>query len=58
MTPQERAEEGVPDEVTRPEQIARLAADLIEDESVAGRVFVWWTGREPTAVSLEDLPGD
>ncbi len=58
MTPQERAEEGVPDEVTRPEQIARLAADLIEDESVAGRVFVWWTGREPSAVSLEDLPGD
>jgi NAD(P)-dependent dehydrogenase (short-subunit alcohol dehydrogenase family) len=58
MTAEERAREGVPDELTRPGQIAELTADLIEDESVAGRVYVWWTGRAPTPVPLDDLPGD
>jgi len=58
MTPEERAEEGVPDVLTSPEEIADLAARLIEDESLAGRVFVWWTGRGPKAVPLDDLPGD
>jgi NAD(P)-dependent dehydrogenase (short-subunit alcohol dehydrogenase family) len=58
MTPEERAAEGVPDVLTSPEEIAELAADLIEDESVAGRVYVWWTGRNVAAVPLEDLPGD
>jgi NAD(P)-dependent dehydrogenase (short-subunit alcohol dehydrogenase family) len=56
MTPEERAE--VPDVLTKPEEIAELAVELIEDESFAGRVFVWWTGEEPRAVPLDDLPGD
>jgi NAD(P)-dependent dehydrogenase (short-subunit alcohol dehydrogenase family) len=56
MTPEERAE--VPDVLTTPEEIAELAVELIEDESLAGRVFIWWTGSEPTAVPLDDLPGN
>jgi NAD(P)-dependent dehydrogenase (short-subunit alcohol dehydrogenase family) len=56
MTPEERAE--VPDVLTKPEEIAELAVDLIEDESLAGRVFIWWTGDPPKAVPLDDLPGD
>jgi NAD(P)-dependent dehydrogenase (short-subunit alcohol dehydrogenase family) len=56
MTPEERAE--VPDILTRPEEIAELVIYLVEDESLAGRVFVWWTGDEPKAVPLDDLPGD
>jgi NAD(P)-dependent dehydrogenase (short-subunit alcohol dehydrogenase family) len=56
MTPEERAE--VPEVLTTPEEIAGLAVDLIEDESLAGRVFIWWTGDKPRAVPLDDLPGD
>jgi NAD(P)-dependent dehydrogenase (short-subunit alcohol dehydrogenase family) len=56
MSSEERAE--VPDVLTSPDEIASLAVDLIEDESLAGRVFVWWTGKKPSPVPLEDLPGD
>jgi NAD(P)-dependent dehydrogenase (short-subunit alcohol dehydrogenase family) len=56
MTPEERAE--VPEVLTTPEEIAGLAVDLAEDESLAGRVFIWWTGDPPKAVPLGDLPGD
>jgi NAD(P)-dependent dehydrogenase (short-subunit alcohol dehydrogenase family) len=56
MTPEERGE--VPEVLTTPEEIAGLAVDLIEDESLAGRVFIWWTGDKPEAVPLDDLPGD
>jgi NAD(P)-dependent dehydrogenase (short-subunit alcohol dehydrogenase family) len=58
MTEEERAAEGVPDVLTRPDEIAALAAELVEDDSLAGRVFVWWTGREPGSVPLDDLPGN
>lgn len=58
MTPEERTDERVPDALTSPEDIADLAARLIEDDSLAGRVFVWWTGRGPKVVPLDDLPGD
>jgi NAD(P)-dependent dehydrogenase (short-subunit alcohol dehydrogenase family) len=56
LTPEERAE--VPEVLTKPEEIAGLAVELIEDESLAGRVFIWWTGDKPRAVPLDDLPGD
>jgi NAD(P)-dependent dehydrogenase (short-subunit alcohol dehydrogenase family) len=56
MTPAERA--AVPNVLTTPEEIAQLAVDLIEDESLAGRVFIWWTSDPPKAVPLDDLPGD
>jgi NAD(P)-dependent dehydrogenase (short-subunit alcohol dehydrogenase family) len=56
MSPVERAE--VPDVPTSPEEIAELAVELIEDEGVAGRVYLWWTGQEPKAIPLDDLPGD
>jgi NAD(P)-dependent dehydrogenase (short-subunit alcohol dehydrogenase family) len=55
MTPEERAE--VPEVPTTPAEIAELAAELIEDESLAGRVFIWWTDQQPTAVPLDELPG-
>jgi NAD(P)-dependent dehydrogenase (short-subunit alcohol dehydrogenase family) len=56
MSAEERA--AVPDVPTSPEEIAELAVKLIEDEGVAGRVYVWWTGQEPKAIPLDDLPGD
>jgi NAD(P)-dependent dehydrogenase (short-subunit alcohol dehydrogenase family) len=55
MPPEERAE--VPEVLTKPEEIAGLAVDLIENESIAGRVLIWWTGDSPETVPLDDLPG-
>jgi NAD(P)-dependent dehydrogenase (short-subunit alcohol dehydrogenase family) len=55
MSPEERA--GVPTVMTKPEEIASLAVELVENEGLAGRVFIWWTGKEPRAVPLDDLPG-
>jgi NAD(P)-dependent dehydrogenase (short-subunit alcohol dehydrogenase family) len=55
MSPEERAE--VPDELTKPEEIADLAVKLVEDESLAGRVFVWWTGEQARALPVEARPG-
>jgi NAD(P)-dependent dehydrogenase (short-subunit alcohol dehydrogenase family) len=56
MSPEERA--SVPKVMTKPEEIAALAVELVENEELAGRVFIWWTAREPKAVPLDDLPGD
>jgi hypothetical protein len=55
MTPEERAE--VPEVPTTPAEIAEHVVELIEDESLAGRVFIWWTGQKPKAVPLDELPG-
>jgi len=56
MSPEERAE--VPDELTAPEEIAELVVKLIEDEGLAGRVFVWWTGSPPEPMPVENRPGN
>jgi NAD(P)-dependent dehydrogenase (short-subunit alcohol dehydrogenase family) len=54
MSPAERAE--VPDELTAPEEIAELVVRLVEDEALAGRVFVWWTGEPPEPMPAEERP--
>jgi NAD(P)-dependent dehydrogenase (short-subunit alcohol dehydrogenase family) len=51
MTPEERSE--VPDVLTSPEEIADLVVELVEDPSLAGRVFVWWTGRAPEPMPID-----
>jgi NAD(P)-dependent dehydrogenase (short-subunit alcohol dehydrogenase family) len=51
MSPEERLE--VPDVLTTPEEIADLVVQLVEDPSVAGRVFVWWTGRPPEPMPID-----
>ena len=54
MSPDERAE--VPDVLTTPEEIADLVVSLLEDEELAGRVFVWWTGRGPDLMPVGGAP--
>jgi NAD(P)-dependent dehydrogenase (short-subunit alcohol dehydrogenase family) len=54
MSPEERAE--VPDELTAPEEIAELVVRLVEDERLAGRVFVWWTGEPPEPMPVVERP--
>ena len=51
MSPEERSE--VPDVPTSPEEIADFVVELVEDESLAGRVFVWWTGRAPEPMPID-----
>jgi NAD(P)-dependent dehydrogenase (short-subunit alcohol dehydrogenase family) len=52
MTPEERAE--VPDELTPPEEIAAAVARFVEDENMAGRVLLWWTGEEPRLIPVSE----
>jgi NAD(P)-dependent dehydrogenase (short-subunit alcohol dehydrogenase family) len=51
MSPEERAE--VPAVLTAPDEIADFVVELVEDPSVAGRVFVWWTGRPPEPMPID-----
>jgi NAD(P)-dependent dehydrogenase (short-subunit alcohol dehydrogenase family) len=55
MSPEKRAE--VPEELTAPEEIADLVVRLVEDEALAGRVFVWWTGEPPELMPAEARAG-
>jgi NAD(P)-dependent dehydrogenase (short-subunit alcohol dehydrogenase family) len=50
MTPEERAE--VPDQLTPPEEIAAAVVRFVEDETMAGRIMIWWTGEEPRLVPV------
>jgi NAD(P)-dependent dehydrogenase (short-subunit alcohol dehydrogenase family) len=50
MSPEERAE--VPDELTPPEEIAAAVVRFVEDETMAGRIMIWWTGEEPRLVPV------
>jgi NAD(P)-dependent dehydrogenase (short-subunit alcohol dehydrogenase family) len=52
MSPEERAE--VPDELTPPEEIAAAVAQFVEDEAMAGRVLLWWTGQEPRLIAVSE----
>jgi NAD(P)-dependent dehydrogenase (short-subunit alcohol dehydrogenase family) len=44
MTPAERAAAPVP---RPPEEIADVVVDLVEDDTLAGRVMVLWPGQPP-----------
>jgi NAD(P)-dependent dehydrogenase (short-subunit alcohol dehydrogenase family) len=52
MTPEERA--AVPDKLTAPEEIAEAVARVVEDDTLAGRVLVWWTGEPPRPVPVTE----
>lgn len=54
LSPEERAE--VPPELTPPEEIAEAVVQLIEDDSLAGRVLVYRTGEPPNLVPVS-TPG-
>jgi NAD(P)-dependent dehydrogenase (short-subunit alcohol dehydrogenase family) len=52
MSSEERAE--VPDELTAPEEIADAVLRFVEDETMAGRVMIWWTGEKPRLVPVTE----
>jgi len=54
MTAEERANGHVPERLTPPEEIAGAVANLVRDDSLAGRVLVCWCGQPWALVA----PGD
>jgi NAD(P)-dependent dehydrogenase (short-subunit alcohol dehydrogenase family) len=56
LAPAERRERGVPDVLISPDEIADAVLRLATDETLAGRVMVWWNGQPPFLIPLGD-PG-
>jgi NAD(P)-dependent dehydrogenase (short-subunit alcohol dehydrogenase family) len=56
LTPERRRELAVPDKLTTLDEIAAAVVRLITDETLAGRVLVWWSGKEPGLIPWGD-PG-
>jgi NAD(P)-dependent dehydrogenase (short-subunit alcohol dehydrogenase family) len=55
MSPAERAR--APAVPTTPEEIAELVVELAEDESLTGRIVVWWTGEEQRMLPVDPRHG-
>lgn len=55
LTPQQRREEGVPEVLTTVEEIADAVIELVTDETLAGRVMVWWSGQPRRLIPVGDL---
>jgi NAD(P)-dependent dehydrogenase (short-subunit alcohol dehydrogenase family) len=43
-----------PEELTPPEDIAEQVAWFAENETMAGRILLWWSGEEPKLLSVSD----
>lgn len=56
LTPEQREERGVPASLLSTGQIADLVVRLATDESLAGRVVLWWSDDEPRMIEWGD-PG-
>ena len=56
LTPEQRREGRVPETLTTLDEIANAVVRLITDESLFGRVLVWWSGQPPGLIP-EDDPG-
>jgi NAD(P)-dependent dehydrogenase (short-subunit alcohol dehydrogenase family) len=55
LTPEQRTERGVPDRLLATEQVADAIVRLATDESLAGRVVIWWSDDEPRLVEFGDV---
>jgi len=54
MTPEERASKGVPSRLLTTDQIADIVVRIAADESLAGRVVVWWSENAPRLIEWGD----
>ena len=54
LQPEERAPRGVPERLITPDEIAGAVLRLATDDSLAGRVMVWWCGQPPRLVPWRD----
>jgi len=56
LTPEQRVERGVPSKLLEPEEVAQAVVRLATDESLCGRILVWWSEDPPRLISWAD-PG-
>ncbi len=56
MTPHERQEWHAPDTLISLDELAGAVMQLITDETLAGRIMVWWNGEPPRLIPVGD-PG-
>lgn len=54
LTPDERVARGVPHQLLSTDQIAEAVVRLAEDQSLAGRILVWWSDDEPFLIEWGD----
>jgi NAD(P)-dependent dehydrogenase (short-subunit alcohol dehydrogenase family) len=54
LSPEQRKERGAPSRLLQPEEIAGAVWQLATDESLFGRVMVWWSDDEPFLVAKLD----
>jgi NAD(P)-dependent dehydrogenase (short-subunit alcohol dehydrogenase family) len=56
LSEKDRRQWGVPEVLTTVDEVAGIVVRLIEDETLAGRIVVWWCGQPPQLIPRED-PG-
>jgi NAD(P)-dependent dehydrogenase (short-subunit alcohol dehydrogenase family) len=56
LTPAQRKERGVPETLIQLDEIADAILRLATDESLFGRIMVWWNGEPPRLIPVGD-PG-
>jgi NAD(P)-dependent dehydrogenase (short-subunit alcohol dehydrogenase family) len=56
LTPEQRRERGAPQRLLQLDQVADTVVRLVTDESLAGRVLVWWSDDSPGLIPWRD-PG-
>lgn len=54
MTPEERVARGVPSRLLTTDEIAEVVVRIAGDESLAGRVLVWWSEDAPRLIEWGD----
>jgi NAD(P)-dependent dehydrogenase (short-subunit alcohol dehydrogenase family) len=54
LTPAERAARGVPSRLLTTDQVAEAVLRLADDDSLAGRVLVWWSEDAPRLIRWGD----
>ena len=56
LTPEQRKERGVPETLLSLEEVAGAILRLATDETLFGRLMVWWNGEPPRLIAESD-PG-
>jgi NAD(P)-dependent dehydrogenase (short-subunit alcohol dehydrogenase family) len=54
LKPEERGPRGVPERLITPDEIAGAVLRLATDDSLSGRVMVWWCGQPPRLIPWRD----
>ena len=54
LTPAERTARGVPATLLQPEEVADMVVRLAADESLSGRVVIWWSDAAPRLIEWGD----